>query len=60
MIEFPIRWVPKAVAKAVVVVRDREADIAVAKANVEQAKAAIQEAIVGDRALFPGALDAGR
>jgi hypothetical protein len=59
VIELPEIAMPKPVEKAAAVVRDREADVAAAKAQIEAANIAIQHAVVEDRALFADALDAG-
>lgn len=52
--------VPRAVAKAAATVRDREADVAAAKAAIQEANRAIEQALSEDRALLAEALDAGR
>jgi hypothetical protein len=51
---------PKAVARAAQVVADREADVAAARATVEQAKIDVTAAVGADNEAYASALDAGR
>jgi hypothetical protein len=60
MIELPEQSQPRPVRKAAGILRDREADVATARAAVEEAKAAITEGVRLDREQYAAALDAGR
>ena len=60
MIEFPDLAVPRPVAKAAGVVRERESDVSAARAAVDEAKRAVQQAAGDDRALLADALDRGQ
>jgi hypothetical protein len=59
MIELPDLVVPRPIAKAASVVREREADVKAARASGEEAKQAVQAAAGEDRALLADALDRG-